>query len=846
MTLPAGTRLGAYEILAPLGAGGMGEVYRATDARLGRTVALKVLPQDFLEDEEKKQRFEREARLLAALTHPNIAAIYSFEEIPGSPGSLRASGSPVASGRHILVMELVEGETLRQAIPAEALATKKLLEIGVQIADGLAKAHAAGIVHRDLKPENVMVSRDGWVKILDFGLAKAVEAFSLDLSRAATAAGTLPGMVMGTVGYMSPEQAAGKPADFRSDQFSLGTILYEMATGRRAFQRDSAAETLVAVIREEPEPIAKRNPRLPPPLRWIVERCLAKDPDGRYASTRDLARDLATLRDHLSEAVSGEISAADAGASPAEELPTFQRLSFRRGTILQARFAPDGRTVIYGAAWEGEPCRLFSTRPESPESSALVLPDAEILSISRTGHMAISLERRWAGRFIWSGTLAQVPLAGGAPRELLEYVHWADWGPDGSGLAIVRSVAGKTRLEYPIGKVLYETAGWISHPRVSPKGDQVAFLDHPVLGDDSGSVMTVDREGRSASISGDWITAYGLAWSGDGGEIWFTGTRVGVARSVWAASRDRKERLLVRTPGELTIQDVSRDGRILMTSDNGKVGIIGRPPGLEKDCDLSLLDWSLARDLSHDGKLLLFDETGEGGGAHHAVYVRKTDGSPAVRLGDGWAGSFSPDGRWVSTTSQASGGRTIHLLPTKAGEPRTLPRHNLGIHRDWWLPDGKRILVAANAPGEGLRLFVQDEGGAAPRPITPEGIAIGFFPVSPDARIVVAQGADGLFYGYPLEGGDPEYIPGLVAEDRPIRFSPDGMSLYAYRRGELPARVFRLRLDSGGKETAAELMPADPAGVVEIVSVLLTQDASSYAYSYHRILSDLFLVEGLR
>jgi WD40 repeat protein len=283
-----------------------------------------------------------------------------------------------------------------------------------------------------------------------------------------------------------------------------------------------------------------------------------------------------------------------------------------------------------------------------------------------------------------------------------------------------------------------------------------------------------------------------------------------------------------------------------MTSDNGKVGIIGRPPGSEKDRDLSLLDWSLARDLSHDGKLLLFDETGEGGGARHAVYVRHTDGSPAVHLGDGWGGSFSPDGRWVVTTSQAAGGRTISLLPVKAGEPRTLPKHDLGIHRDWWLPDGKRLLVAANAPGEGLRLFVQGLEGEAPRPITPEGIAIGFFPVSPDGRVVVAQGTDGLFYGYPLEGGDPEYIPGLVAEDRPIRFSPDGKSLYVYRRGELPARVFRLDLGTGEKQTSTELMPADPAGVVEIVSVVLTPDATSYAYSYHRILSDLFLVEGLR
>ncbi|HEX7613855.1 MAG TPA: protein kinase [Thermoanaerobaculia bacterium] len=834
MTIATGTRLGPYEVISALGAGGMGEVYRATDSKLGRDVALKVLSEEFFEDKGRVARFEREARLLAALNHPNVAAVYSFEEIPGSSGS---------SGRHLLVMELVEGDTLRVAFPAEPLPAKKILEIGVQIADGLAKAHAAGIVHRDLKPENVMVSREGWVKILDFGLAKLTEARPQELSGAATASGTVPGMVMGTVGYMSPEQAVGRPVDFRSDQFSFGTMLYELATGRRAFQRATSAETIVAVMREEPEPIAKLNPKVPAPLRWIIDRCLAKDPDQRYASTRDLARDLASLRDHIGE-LSGETAAAAVEVAPAH--PTFQRLSFRRGTILSARFAPDGRTVIYGAAWEGDPCRLFSARPESPESSPLMLPDAEILSVSRAGQLAVSLDRHWAGRFVWSGTLAQVPLAGGAPRELLEDVHWADWGPEGASLAVVRSVAGKTRLEYPIGKVLYETGGWVSHPRVSPKGDRVAFLDHPALGDDEGSVVVVDRAGKSTVLSKDWITAYGLAWSGDGKEIWFTATRVGVARSVWSVSLDGRERLLVRTPGELTIQDATADGRILMTSDNGKVGIIGRPPGSDRDRDLSLLDWSLVRDLSPDGKLLLFDETGEGGGARHALYMRNTDGSPAVQLGTGWAGSFSPDGRWVTSTGHAPGGREITLLPVKAGEPRSLPRTGLAIHRTWWLPDAKRILVAANAPGEGLRLFVQELEGAPPRPITPPGIALGFFPVSPDGRIVVGQGPDRLFYGYPLEGGDPEYVPGLVAEDRPIRFSPDGRALYAYRRGELPARVIRLDLATGEKVTSHELMPADPAGVVEVVSVALTPDVSSYAYSYHRILSDLFLVEGIR
>ena len=528
-------------------------------------------------------------------------------------------------------------------------------------------------MHRDLKPENLMLSRDGYLKILDFGLAKLVETERDGSgSELATAvSGTQAGTVLGTVGYMSPEQAAGRAVDFRSDQFSLGTILYELAAGRRPFARETSAETLTAIIREEPEPLLQAAPRLPLPFRWLIERCLAKDPEERYASTKDLARELDLLRRRLPETSGSGETAAIGGDAGGDRFPTFQRLTFRRGTVLSARFAPDGQTVIYGATWEGQPCRLFSTRPESPESSALSLPDAEILAISAAGQMALSLDRHWAGRFIWSGTLAQVPLLGGAPREILEDVQWADWGPDGTSLAVIRRAEGKCRIEYPIGHVLFETAGWASHLRVSPDGERVAFLHHPALGDDGGAVVSVERaSGRSVTHSDGWITLYGLAWR-SASEIWFTATRVGVARSIWSVLvTGGRERLLARTPGELTIQDIARDGRTLMTSDNGMVGIIGARSGEEEERDLSLLDWSLLRDITPDGKLILFDESGEGGGASHAVYVRRTDGSPAVRLGEGVGGSFSPDGRWA--VSRKAGSRQLVLLPVRAGEARPL------------------------------------------------------------------------------------------------------------------------------------------------------------------------------
>ncbi len=492
MTIPAGARLGAYEVLAALGAGGMGEVYRARDTRLGREVALKVLPEALAADRGRLSRFEQEARAASALNHPNIVTIHEI----GSEGETA-----------FIAMELVDGKTLRELSAPGAMPVRRILNIAAQVAEGLAKAHGAGIVHRDLKPENVMVSKDGFVKILDFGLAKLVEPASGGVSAMPTLAQeTRPGTVMGTVGYMSPEQASGEPLDFRSDQFSLGSMLYELVTGKKAFQRKTAAETMSAIIRDEPEPVARVRPELPPPVRWILERCLAKDREERYASTRDLARDLASVRDHISEVSSGAeallaspakarrrllpIAAGlallavgfAAGAALVRGLtkatpPTFKRLTFRQGQIGNARFAPDGKTIVYGAIWAGDPrrMRLYQTRTESPASRLFEFPMADILSISASGELAILTSEEG----IW-GTLARVPMTGGLPRQVLEGVPYAsaDWAPDGKELAVVHRAEGKLRLEFPIGKVILDAQTQdISCPRFSPKGDLIAFWE---------------------------------------------------------------------------------------------------------------------------------------------------------------------------------------------------------------------------------------------------------------------------------------------------------------------------------------------------------------------------------
>jgi eukaryotic-like serine/threonine-protein kinase len=853
MALEPGTRLGPYEITGPCAAGGMGEVYRARDTKLGRDLAIKVLPRDLADDAGRRARFEQEARAASALNHPHIVTVH---------------GIGTEDGLLYVAMELVDGPTLRELLASGPLPTRKLLGIAAQVGDGLAKAHAAGIVHRDLKPDNVMVSRDGYAKILDFGLAKLAPPMpgSDEASESPTRSAheTHPGTVLGTVGYMSPEQASGKPVDFRSDQFSLGAILYEMATGQRAFKRETGAETLTAIIRDEPEPIGQKNPAAPAPLRWVIERCLAKDPEDRYASTRDLARDLQGLRDHLSEttlpvsparsrpvplAVAAGLLVAVAGLAAGALLarrgsavpPAFERLTFRRGHLPSARFAPDGRTVLYAATWENEPVRIYTARLGRPESSALPLPEADLLAVSSTGELAISLQRRFVGSFISKGVLARVPLTGGAPREVLKDVEWADWSPDGSELAIVHEVGGRARLEYPIGTVLVESAGWIGSPRVSPAGDRVAFLDHPRRGDNGGAVAVVDRRGRRKALSEGWTTLVGLAWGPGGREVWFAGRRQGAAAMLHAVSLSGKERLIATAPGGLGLQDVGPDGTALVAQSAFRIGLRARLAGQSRDQELSWLDWSLLRDLSPDGRVALFEESGEGAGGSYGVYVRPTDGAPAVRLGDGSALALSPDGASVLTLK----GNRLALVPTGPGSATPVEGGSLVPLAATFLPDGRHVVVRGHEPNAGLRLWVVSLAGGPPRAISPEGMPHRTVAPTADGREVLAMGPDERFHLYPVDGGEPRDFSGLGADDWPIRWSGDGRSLYLYARGGPPWVVRRLDVATGRQDTVYEMTSAD-AGFLGIFGPQVTADGRTVAYSYAEGLVTLYAVHGLR
>jgi Tol biopolymer transport system component len=533
-------------------------------------------------------------------------------------------------------------------------------------------------------------------------------------------------------------------------------------------------------------------------------------------------------------------------------LPSFQQLAFRRGTVWSARFAPDGHTIIYGASWEGRPSETFLTRPESTEARTLGLSDASILAISSTGEMAVLLKPRFIGYPIM-GTLARVPLAGGAPREVADNVLYADWSPDGKDLAVVRGVGGKWRLEYPIGKVLYETDAWISYPRISPTGNEVAFFDQPVRYDNRGSVTVVDREGKKKSLVSGAAGLFGLAWSGD--EIWFCGSLdEGTALFATTAAGSRRE--VMRFPGLTVLHDISRDGRVLIARESVRVGIIGLPPGETKERDLSWLDGSFARDMSADGKTLLFDEEAESAGLTGAVYLRKTDGSAAVRLGEGYAISLSPDGKWVLASLRHVTPLQLVLLPTGVGEPKPLLNGSI-VPREVgaWLPDGGRVLFVGNSPGHDAQCFVQDIAGGQPRAITPEGVTVGGLTspegmaaswITPDGKYVIAGKKEMTLSLYPIDGGEALPIPGLEIGDVPIRWTPDGRSLYLFRLEEVPAKVYRLELSTGRKELWKELVPNDPAGISIVYTIQMTPDAKSYVYSYARDLSDLYLVGGLK
>jgi eukaryotic-like serine/threonine-protein kinase len=860
MNLTSGVRLGPYEIVAPLGSGGMGEVFRARDPRLKREVAIKVLPPAVSLDADRLRRFEQEALATAALNHPNILAVFDIGSHEGSP---------------YVVSELLEGETLRERLRSGSIPVRKALDYALQIAHGLAAAHEKGIIHRDLKPENLFITKDGRVKILDFGLAKLTQTDSADHTSVPTMThATEVGTVLGTAGYMSPEQVRGIALDPRSDIFSFGAILYEMLSGKRAFHGDTAADTMSSILKEDPAELGETNRNVSPALERIVQHCLEKNPEARFHSASDIAFDL----EHLSGISStsarlapvatarprGKLLATLAaglgiallllglgwwlgrGSGPAP-LAEYKQITFRTGSIGNARFTPDG-SIVYSAAWDGGADQLYLSRTDDPGARELGLKDAELLSISKNGELAIRLNTANLGGYARRGTMARVSLSGGTPREVLENVQDADWAADGVNMAVVRYVPENShwRLEYPVGKVLFDSINWISHPKISADGKWVAFADHENPGgDDEGSVAVIsaDGKGNERKLSSGWESVEGIFWSLAGDEIWFTSTSTGSAVNPHAVTLSGKVRTITNVPGGFWLEDL-RNGSALVVTHRERVGIRGMAPGEKQERELGWFGWSNLRDISRDGKEILFEEEGDGGGPNYTVFLRNTDGSPPARIGEGLAVALSPDAKWVITRPPKGG--PLNLVPTGAGEARQLTHDAVSYRFVSWLPDGKRLLADGIEAGHGARDYLIDLSTGDSKAITPEGIAGAI--LTPEGKTTAVLGSDGKWGLWPLDGGGIRPIPGLDSKYYLTGWAPDGESLYAAsnRTSDKIAKVYRVNVATGKMEAWKSFGEQAGAGLIGASAPLFSADGSAYAYGYGQILSEAYVVTGLK
>ncbi len=868
MALSPGTKLGPYEIVSPLGAGGMGEVYRARDTRLSRDVAIKVLPSGLAKDPERLRRFEQEARATGVLNHPNILAIYDIGSHDNAP---------------YIVSELLNGQTLRDRLTESTLPIRKATEYAIQIAHGLAAAHEKGIVHRDLKPENIFVTNEGRVKILDFGLAKLTEPEGPASEVRTVASGTDPGVVLGTVGYMSPEQVRGKAIDHRSDIFNFGAILYEMLGGNRAFRGDSGVETMNAILKEDPPDLSSQMTNIPPALNRLVRRCLEKNPDERFRSAHDVAFALDAMSESSSAValpaapdakfvrrmpviaaaavlvlllivaafVAGRRTTSGVDSQTASG-PVFTRLTFRRGTIRSARFSPDGKSVLYGAAWDGDPLRIFLTRPGSPESTRFPLPDADILSISSTGDLAVSLGRTFT-TWLSTGTLARAPLVGGSSREILNRVTTADWSPDGKDLAVIRRVDGRDRIEYPLGKVLLETTGYFSHLRVSPNGDRIAFLDHPVYGDNRGTAAMIDLQGKKTTLCEEMAYIEGLAWNPSGTEVWFTGTIHGEKITLWSSNLSGKPRSILQVPIDLTLHDIARDGRVLLSGDMQDGATYGLAPGGTKERNLEALSLSIVTDISRDGKFIALTEF-EAGGLNYDVYIRGTDGSPPVRLGEGLSWGFSPDGKSLLATTFTP--PALFVLPTGAGEPK---HYSIGMDQFQGARflTNDRIVIIGSTAGRASRAYVMNVNDGKPQPITPEFAVhthefagdniVAVSPLLPSldgSRILIKDGPGVTIYS--PTGEKLGSVQGLEPGDQLLQWASDGKTVFVSNPKGSKSSVFRVDPATGRRTLLRDVVPSDSAGFMSPPQIVISPDGTAYAYGSFRMLSNLYLVEGLK
>jgi|SRR5215467_3634258 len=532
---------------------------------------------------------------------------------------------------------------------------------------------------------------------------------------------------------------------------------------------------------------------------------------------------------------------------PAQKTYTLRRISFGKGAIRSARFAPDGHSIVYGAAWNGKPVQLFWAQGDSPGARPYAIPDADILSVSPEGELAILMNRRasvgWASR----GTLATMPIAGGSPREILENVQDADWDEKGKNLAIVHWEGRRCSLEFPIGISVYAVTGghWLSNIRVSPRGE-IAFLEHPLEGDDAGFVEIIDPNGQKRVLGGFWFSVRGLAWDPSGDSLWFSASEAQGERerprSVYRLTLTGNLHRVASESSELTLHDVSRERVLLLTRDVERYEVLTNVSGVDRD--FSWLDFSRADDLSLDGRSVLLTVEGEAAGRDYEVYVRNIDGSPPIEVGPGYGSAISPDGNWALAIAPFANGPEVVpqlvLLPIGKGAPRNLTQDAIAHYSAGWFPDGRQIVFVGSKPGHAVQSWIQDLNGGTAQPITPEGTS--GTRISPDGKLLSAMDEEGTIWVYALNGDKPSLLKGSEKGDTPVGWSQDGRQFYVARSDHLPVKVYRLEQSRGKRDLVRELAPPDPAGVIpDISSVFASGEGGTLVYSYFRLQSDLYI-----
>ncbi|MDP2275681.1 MAG: serine/threonine-protein kinase [Archangium sp.] len=866
-----GERFGPYDIVGPLGSGGMGVVYRARDPRLGRDVAIKTLPPSSLADPARLHRFEQEARAASALNHPNVLAVFDVGREGDTP---------------FLVTELLEGQTLRERIDEGRLPPRKVIELAMHVAQGLAAVHEKGIVHRDLKPDNLFLTHDGQLKILDFGVARTTEGL-------APPTGTLPltqsGAVMGTAGYMAPEQVRGRPADARSDLFALGAIIYECLTGQMAFPGETPVERGYAILNAEPHELDAVQVVAPPALARVMRRCLDKNPEQRFQHARDLVYALEAITDGSGQpplgaaanptttrlAALGMLSmtlvalafvlrpspkenVALATPAPESKAAISRRVSFRSGSIYNARFTADGRGLAYTGSFENTPTRVYAGVLDGAQLRPVSEPGTFLFDLSGKDELALAgvmdESASWDGR-----TLARASLAGGAPRPLYEGVVSADFGTDDS-LVLIRFHDARFFIEYPPGNVVVTSNHPVANARLSPDLEYIAFERHPVRGDDRGTVEIVDRVGKPIASSTSAWTLEGLAWAPGSAEVWFSAGYDDVSRQIHSLSIHARQHRVFSAPGSLRLMDIDAKGRLLATNGIMRSRMFGKVNGEAKERSLSWLDGSMPLDVSNDGKVMLFLEGYGPAGSEVQTWLRRFDtpDDTPVLLALGWGRALSPDKRWAIITPTPPF-NTLRVIPTGAGEQRDLPAGEFqAITRVRYFADGQRIAFSAIGPDNQSHLYLQsvvqadEETGIAGKPerLTEVPLFLAA-PPSPDGKWLVGCGKDKRCMLIDAQSGEEKALRDLAMGDFPLQWTADGKGLWLIRSpkpnsSSVGVELLRYDLVTAKTVHIGALDPPDPVGMHHLKESVLTPDGKHYVYTVNQQLDELFLVEGVR